>query len=321
MLRRKSRSKKAHKAREPHQARQVHQPHQTHRSPAPASSPTAGNATRSRRRARSGAQVPVELILKPEVKAAMLQTAKASPPRDARAASPHPPAKPPPPVAVPQKGNGRVSEVVLVTGFEPFNGEKTNPSWQICRQLGELAGMRIETCLIPCEFRRAIEVVAEAIERLHPTLVVCLGQAGSRQRMGVERVAINIDDARIPDNAGAQPVDEWIAANGPPAYFASLPVKAMVLAMRAAGVPAEVSNSAGTFVCNHLMYGVLHYLAESGHRARAGFIHVPYSEEQVLDKPGTPSMAIATMVMGIRAGIVAAHEHRHDIKAAEGTLD
>lgn len=287
MLRRKSRSRKAHKARHPREP---------HRSPVPASSPAAVSEVGSRRRARSDAPVPPELILKPGVKAAMLQSA-------------------------PQKGNGLPDEVVLVTGFEPFNGEKTNPSWEVCRQLGDLAGMRVETCLIPCEFHRAIEVVVEAIERLHPMLVVCLGQAGSRRRIGVERVAINIDDARIPDNAGAQPVDEWIAANGPPAYFASLPVKAMALAMRAAGVPAEVSNSAGTFVCNHLMYGVLHYLAESGHRARAGFIHVPHSEEQVLDKPNTPSMAIATMVKGVRAGIVAAHEHRHDIRAAEGALD
>jgi pyroglutamyl-peptidase len=318
MLRRKSRSKKAHKAREPHQS---HQAYRAHRSPAPTSSLAAGNATRSRRRGRSDAQVPPELILKPEMKAAMLQTAKPSPSRDTRAATPHPPAKSPPPVAAPQKSHGRPDEVVIVTGFEPFSGEKTNPSWELCRQLGEIPGMRIETCLVPCEFRRAIEVVAEAIERLHPTLVFCLGQAGSRQRLGVERVAINVDDARIPDNAGAQPVDEFIAANGPPAYFASIPVKAMVLAMRAAGVPAEVSNSAGTFVCNHLMYGVLHYLAESGHRARAGFIHVPYSEEQVLDKPSTPSMSIATMVKGVRAGIMAAHEHHHDIRAAEGALD
>ena len=175
--------------------------------------------------------------------------------------------------------------MVLVTGFEPFGGEKANPSWDICKQLaGEIAGMRVETCRVPCEFRRSIEVVADAIERHHPVLVICLGQAGGRARLGVERVAINVDDARMPDNAGARPVDEPIAANGPPAYFATLPVKAMAAAMRAAGVPAEVSNSAGTYVCNHLMYGVLHYLAASGHRARAGFIHVPYSEEQVLDK-------------------------------------
>lgn len=286
MLRRKAKGPKTHK---PYQARQ----HSSHRSPEPAGSAAAAPATRSRRRARGDAQVPAELILRPEVKAAMLQREKVAP-----------------------------HEVVLVTGFEPFDGEKTNPSWEICRQLGsEIAGVRVETCLVPCEFRRAIEVAAAAIERVHPTFVVCLGQAGGRQRLGVERVAINVDDARIPDNAGAQPVDEFIAANGPPAYFASLPVKAMAIAMRAAGVPTEVSNSAGTFVCNHLMYGVLHYLTESGHRARAGFIHVPFSEQQVHDKPNTPSMAMATMVKGVRAAIVAAHVHRHDIKAAEGALD
>lgn len=315
MLRRKAKGPKTHKA---FQARQ----HTSHRSPAPASSALAAPATRSRRRARSDAQVPPELILKPEVKAAMLQREKAAPHREARAAIPRPEAKAPPAVAATEGAIGRSHEVVLVTGFEPFDGEKTNPSWQICRQLGsEIAGVRVETCLVPCEFRRAIEVVAAAIERVHPTFVVCLGQAGGRQRLGVERVAINVDDARIPDNAGAQPVDEFIAANGPPAYFASLPVKAMAIAMRAAGVPTEVSNSAGTFVCNHLMYGVLHYIAASGHRARAGFIHVPYSEEQVHDKPDTPSMAMATMVKGVRAAIVAVHEHRHDIKAAEGALD
>ena len=139
--------------------------------------------------------------------------------------------------------------------------------------------------------------------------------------MGVERVAINVDDARIPDNAGRQPIDELVAANGPPAYFASLPVKAMAAAIRAAGVPAEVSNTAGTFVCNHLMYGVLHFLAASGNRARAGFIHVPFSEEQAIDKPNAPAMSVATMVKGIAAAIAAAHEHRHDIHVADGALD
>ena len=216
----------------------------------------------------------------------------------------------------------RPGGVVLVTGFEPFGGEKSNPSWDVCQRLpAEISGLRVERCLIPCEFRLAIEVAAEAIERLHPSLVVCLGQAGGRARIGVERVAINIDDARIADNAGAQPIDELVAANGPPAYFASLPVKAMAAAIRAAGVPAEVSNSAGTFVCTHLMYGVLHYLAASGSRARAGFIHVPYSEQQALEKHDVPAMAVETMVKGITAAIAAAHEHRHDIRAADGALD
>jgi pyroglutamyl-peptidase len=306
MLRRKSRTPKTHR---------------THKAPGPAGiAPAAVHAPRGRRRARPDAAVPAELLLGPEVKAALLQPAKA-PPREARAPVPPPVAKAPPVVA-PRKGEGHHHELVLVTGFEPFGGERINPSWEICKQLGsEVAGVRIETCLVPCEFRRAIEGVAEAIERLHPTLVILLGQAGGRDRVGVERVAINVDDARIADNAGAQPIDEFIAGNGPPAYFATLPVKAMAVAMRAAGVPTEVSNSAGTFVCNHLMYGVLHYLAASGQRARAGFIHVPYSEEQVLDKPATPSMAIATMVKAIRAGIAAALQHRRDLKAAEGALD
>ena len=212
--------------------------------------------------------------------------------------------------------------MVLVTGFEPFGGEATNPSWDVCERLApEIGGMHVEACRVPCEFRRSIEVVAAAIERHRPVLVVCLGQAGGRSQIGIERVAINVDDARAPDNAGAQPVDEPIAANGPPAYFSTLPVKAMLVAMRQAGVASEISNSAGTYVCNHLMYGVLHYLAASGHRARAGFIHLPYSEEQVIDKRGVASMAVATMVKGIEAGIAAAKIHAHDLKVAEGTLD
>jgi pyroglutamyl-peptidase len=255
--------------------------------------PGAG-ATGGRRRARVGAFVPSQLRLKAEVREP-----------EVREPAPH-----------------RSGEVVLVTGFEPFGGEKVNPSWDICRELGaEIAGMRVETVRVPCEFRRSVEVVAAAIERHHPVLVICLGQAGGRTRLGVERVAINVDDARVPDNKGKQPVDEMIAPNGPPAYFPSVPIKAMATAMRAAGAPTEVSNSAGTYVCNHVMYGVLHYIAESGHRARAGFIHVPYSEEQVLDKRDAPSMSVATMVKGVRAAIVAAREHRHDLKIPEGAIE
>ena len=214
------------------------------------------------------------------------------------------------------------SGVVLVTGFDCFGGETMNPSWEICKQLPrEIAGMRIETCLLPCEFRRAIEVVAEAIERHKPSIVLSVGQAGGRSRLGVERVAINVDDARIPDNAGFQPVDEAIASNGPPAYFATLPVKAMARAIRAEGIPAEVSNTAGTYVCNHVMYGVLHFLAASGNKARSGFIHVPFAESQVLDKKDVPAMAIDSMVKAIQAAIAAAIAHREDIAVAEGALD
>jgi pyroglutamyl-peptidase len=213
--------------------------------------------------------------------------------------------------------------VVLVTGFDPFGGEQLNPSWEVCTRLPRtVAGLRVEIARIPCEFRRSIEVAAEAIERHRPKLVICLGQAGGRAHLSVERVAINIDDARNADNCGAAPVDEAIAPDGPPAYFATLPVKAMAGAMRAAGVPAEVSNSAGTYVCNHLMYGVLHFLAHRGEgHVRAGFIHIPYAEDQVLDKPGIAAMSIATMVKGVEAAIAAASRHDQDVKVSEGTLD
>jgi pyroglutamyl-peptidase len=270
----------------------------------------SSGAPRSRRRAREDAVIPPDLRIKPQH---LERAAKMPAPPSAKAPAPAPPPA--------KKPRSRVEEVVLVTGFEPFGGEKTNPSWEICNRLPrEIAGLRVEICRVPCEFRRSIEVAAAAIETHRPALVVCLGQAGGRAHMSVERVAVNVDDARIADNAGAQPVDEAIAPSGPPAYFATLPVKAMAKAMRNAAVPTEVSNSAGTYVCNHLMYGVLHFIAASGMAARAGFIHVPYAEAQVLDKPGMAAMAIDSMVRAVEAGIAAAHEHRHDLKVAEGTL-
>ena len=294
-------------------------------------------APRSHRRPRPDAQVPPQLILTPEA----LESArreKREPPREKQRspqeAHQSPRDKPQAPrekAAPPREGGAAAREkagarsahdVVLVTGFEPFGGDTRNPSWEVCERLpGAIAGMRVEVCRVPCEFRRAIEVVAAAIGRHRPALVISLGLAAGRTHIGVERIAINVDDARIEDNAGAQPVDEPIAAGGPPAYFSTLPVKAMVAAMRRAGVPAEVSNTAGTFVCNHLMYGVLHLLAASGTRARAGFIHVPSSEEMVLEKRGQPSMSVATMVRGIEAGIEAALGHARDVRIAEGTLD
>lgn len=211
---------------------------------------------------------------------------------------------------------------ILVTGFEPFGGESVNPSWQAVSLLPEaIDGVRVERCLVPCEFRRAIEVVADEIERCKPSIVLSVGQAGGRSHLSVERVAINVDDARIADNAGAQPIDIPVAPKGPNAHFATLPIKAMVAAMRAEGVPAEVSNTAGTFVCNHLMYGVLHYLAATAPDVRAGFVHVPYAEAQVVGRPGTASLALETMARGLEAGLRAALHHAKDIAAAEGRLD
>jgi pyroglutamyl-peptidase len=226
------------------------------------------------------------------------------------------------PKAEARKAREKSAEVVLVTGFDAFCGEAVNPSWQVCERLPrELAGLRVETCRLPCEFGRATQAACEAMERLKPALVVCLGQAGGRAHLSVERVAINVNDARIADNAGARPIDEAIEAQGPPAYFATLPIKAMVEAMHVAGVPAEVSNSAGTYVCNHVMYGVLHWIAAHGGGARAGFIHVPYSEEQVLDKPAIAAMSVETMAKGVEAAIIAAHRHPSDVRISGGTID
>jgi pyroglutamyl-peptidase len=221
-----------------------------------------------------------------------------------------------------KRGAAAGAAKVLVTGFAPFGGEGVNPSWQVVEGLpATVEGARIAKCLVPTEFRRAIAAVAEAMEEHHPDIVLCLGQAGGRFRISVERIGINIDDAAIADNAGAQPIDEPIAQPGPAAYFATVPVKAMVEAMLAAGVPAEVSNSAGTFVCNHLLYGVLHYIAAQGLATRAGFIHVPYAEGQVLDKPGTPAMAVETMARGVAAAIRAAVVNKSDMKRVGGALD
>jgi pyroglutamyl-peptidase len=250
------------------------------------------------------------------------------PPRDTKQEKPAP-HKPAPPAQHRGAASERRSErkphggqVVLVTGFEPFDADDTNPSWEICTRLPrEIEGLRVEVCRVPCEFRRAIEVVAAAIETHEPAIVLCLGLASGRTHMGVERIAINCDDARIPDNAGVQPIDQPVAANGPPAYFATVPVKAMVAAMHDRDVPAEVSNTAGTFVCNHLMYGVLHFLSAKGHGTRAGFIHVPRAEGMALHARGVASMSLATMTRGVEAAIAAAHAHSEDIAAAGGSLD
>ena len=211
---------------------------------------------------------------------------------------------------------------VLVTGFTPFGGESTNPSWEIVRDLPDsIAGYRIEKLRVPTEFGKAIDVAAKAIDKLQPQVVLCFGQAGGRSRMSVERVAINVDDARIADNAGRQVIDEPIRSNAPAAYFCTVPVKAIVAAMSRANVPSEVSNTAGTFVCNHLIYGVLHHIATHNYATRAGFIHVPFLESQIVDRPNTPSLSLPTMIAGAKAAIMAAVRNKTDLKLVGGALD
>lgn len=169
---------------------------------------------------------------------------------------------------------------LLLTAFEPFGGEARNASRDALALLPEeIAGVRIARRVLPVVFGGAAEALRRAVEEETPDAVLCLGQAAGRAALTPERAAINLRDARIPDNAGRQPVDEPIVPDGPAAYFATLPVKAMVGAIRAAGLPAELSNTAGTFVCNEVMYALLHLLARRYPGVRGGFLHLPRPEE------------------------------------------
>jgi pyroglutamyl-peptidase len=199
---------------------------------------------------------------------------------------------------------------VLVTGFDPFGGESVNPAWEAVQRLPDvIAGAEVLKLEVPTVFEEALGVLRTTMEGARPDLVLGVGQAGGRSGFGVERVAINVNDARIEDNAGNQPVDTAIIEGGPAAYFATVPIKPMVAAIQGADLPASVSNSAGTFVCNHLMYGILHFLAQDQPGARGGFIHVPYIPEQVVQKPAKPSMALTDIVRGLEAAVAAAVTH------------
>ena len=210
-------------------------------------------------------------------------------------------------------------QTVLITGFEPFGGETVNPSWEVVKLLD---GTIIDDCRVvarqlPCVFGESLEVLNAAIDALQPSVVLAIGQAGGRVDVTVERVAINVDDARIPDNRGQQPVDVAIVPDGPAAWFSTLPIKAMVAALREAGIPASVSQTAGTFVCNHVMYGVLHKLADRP-EVKGGFIHIPYLPEQAAAHPGAPSMATHTLKKGLEIAIAVALRQEHDIKVVGG---
>ena len=208
---------------------------------------------------------------------------------------------------------------LLLTGFTPFAGETINPALEAVKHVKpEITGMEIVKLEVPTVFGESVRLVAEAIEREKPDFVLSVGQAGGRAAVTPERVAINVDDAWIPDNAGQQPIDVPIFADGENAYFATLPVKAMAEAIQKAGLPAALSNTAGTFVCNHLMYGVLHHLHQNHKSAKAGFIHVPYIPEQTADKPGVPSMPLDDIVRALEAAISAIPAHETDIKTAYG---
>ncbi len=209
---------------------------------------------------------------------------------------------------------------VLLTGFEPFGGESSNPSWDAVQALDgvRIASHRVVTRCLPVEFGGSLETLSHAMRDLKPALVLGVGQAGGRAQLSLERVAINLMDARIPDNAGASPIDETIAADGPAAYFSDLPIKAMLLALRAAGIPAEVSQTAGTYVCNQVFYGLMHALRDAPN-VRGGFIHIPYSAEQAAHHPGAPSLPIATISAALRIALRVALTTTADRRISAGT--
>ena len=210
---------------------------------------------------------------------------------------------------------------ILVTGFDPFGGETVNPALEAVKSLpSEIHGAEVHWVAIPTVFYKAAEVLETAIVRYQPDAVLCIGQAGGRASLTPERVAINQDDARIPDNQGNQPIDTPIRQDGQAAYFSTLPIKAMVQAIKEEGLPATVSNTAGTFVCNHLMYQALYLADKKFPHMRAGFMHIPYMTEQVINKPNTASMNLTDIVRGIEAAIGAIVDYKDkDIKLVGGT--
>jgi len=218
------------------------------------------------------------------------------------------------------------TSTVLLTGFEPFGGAGLNPSAEVAQALHgrPLGGEAVVAAVVlPCAFGDALQTLHQALRQHRPQLVLALGQAEGRTDLSIERVALNVDDARMPDNLGRQPVDEPVVADGPAAYFSTLPIKAMVAGLKAAAHAASISQTAGTFVCNHVFYGLQHALAGSG--VRSGFMHVPLLPQQAAQAPGLslPSMALAQQVAGVEAAlrIALAWGDQADLKRAGGALN
>lgn len=189
---------------------------------------------------------------------------------------------------------------ILITAFEPFGGEKVNPALEAMKllpdKIGEAQILKLE---LPTVFKKSIEKVWQYIDEYEPDIVISLGQAGGRACISIERVAINIDDTTMADNEGNMPIDQPIFKDGENAYFSNLPIKKMVEDIKKAGIPANISNTAGTYVCNHVMYGVLYKIHKEKLDIKAGFIHVPFIPEQVVNKPESPSMSLENIVKAV----------------------
>lgn len=210
---------------------------------------------------------------------------------------------------------------ILLTGFDPFGGETVNPSWEAVSALHgrRVAGHRIVARQLPTEFAASLRALRRALREERPAIVLGVGQAGGRSRLSLERVAINVNDARIPDNAGAQPVDEPVVAGGPAAYFSTLPIKAMLAALREEGLPAEISNTAGTYVCNHIAYAMAHYTARQ-RGVRTGFLHIPFLPDQAVSHAHAPSMSLDDVRRGLLVALRTAARVQTDARLAAGAI-
>jgi len=210
---------------------------------------------------------------------------------------------------------------ILVTGFDPFGGEKINPAFEVIKRLNDsINDVEVIKLQVPTAFYSSVKLTIEKLIEIKPDFILSIGQAGGRFDISVEKVAINLNDARIADNLGQQPIDSAIDKNGDTAYFSTLPVKAIVQAIRNENIPASLSYTAGTYVCNHLMYGVLNYIHKNNLNIKAGFIHIPYLLEQVVSKPSTAGMDIDTLVKAVHIAIETIISNKEDISNAEGTV-
>lgn len=210
---------------------------------------------------------------------------------------------------------------ILITGFDPFGGESINPAEEAVKRLkDEINGAKIIKLTIPTVREKSLKAIEEAIQNHNPDIVISIGQAGGRFDITPERIAINIDDFRITDNEGNQPTDEPVRTDGEIAYVTSLPVKAMVEHMKENGVPASVSYTAGTFVCNHVMYGVLYMIDKRYPNIKGGFIHIPYTTSQVIDKRNMPYMSLDEIVKGLELAIEACTMYKEDRSISGGEI-
>ena len=208
---------------------------------------------------------------------------------------------------------------IIVTGFDPFGGEKINPSIECVKALPDIEGVELIRLELPTVFKESAKRLNEVINDVKPDAVLSVGQAGGRAGITMERIAINVDDARIPDNISQQPIDEAIQLDGEAAYFTTLPIKRIVKAIREAGISAEVSNSAGTFVCNHIMYQSLFAATKADKPFKAGFMHIPFIPEQTTDKPSLP-LEESTKALQIAIETIRDYINDEDIKVQEGAI-